>query len=642
MRRPLRRPALIVPTLSVVGTAMLFHLACCSAPRPAAESDAAGAPHTPARTASAEVERNTVPPPSPPPPSPPAEVREQKGKDERAANMARRARSAGVRLAAPGTSDAAKMQKLGYVSSVAGVAGGTVVELDAPEFDTERYAFVEGSRFRRVADDPLSTFSVDVDTASYANVRRFLQDGQLPPAGAVRVEELINAFRYAYPRPAGPDPFAVSVEAAACPWNRAHRLVRVALAGREVEAAARPAANVVFLVDVSGSMMSEDRLPLVQQALKLFAGALDARDRVAIAVYAGAAGLVLPSTSGSDRAAIEEALGRLQAGGSTNGAGGIRLAYETARAQFIKGGINRVVLATDGDFNVGTTSEDELVRLVEGEARSGIFLTVLGVGRGNLNDALLDAITRRGNGQYAYLDSLQEARRVLVEQAGGTLVTIAKDVKLQVEFNPAAVNGYRLIGYETRVLRHEEFSDDRRDAGDIGSGHTVTAFYEVVPAGVALDAAAAGPGVDPLKYQERPAAATSAATSGATRASATHASATSAATRASATPAERRAPEMLTVKVRYKQPDGDVSRLLEVPYTDGGAAAASRDFDFAAGVAAFALALRGEEAGVTIAPATIRALVSAGLDGPEPERRRELSQLVERWDALRGPAITSR
>jgi Ca-activated chloride channel family protein len=580
----------------VVLAAAALNLACSCASRPV--------PKTPEQQATAVLEQ--PPPPLPPPPLPPPapEPREDGRRQGADAKRERREADALHPLSAA-------QKSVNANSAITGVAVGAGVGYvkDAVDFDTERYAFVEGSRFRRVADDPLSTFSIDVDTASYANVRRFLQDGQLPPPGAVRVEELINAFSYAYPRPSGSDPFAVSVEAAACPWDGSHRLVRVALAGREIEAAARPSANVVFLVDVSGSMMEQDKLPLVQQALKMFATSLDGRDSVAIAVYAGAAGLVLPPTSGSDRAAIEDAIGRLQAGGSTNGAAGIRLAYETARARFIKGGINRVVLATDGDFNVGTTSEDELVRLVEGEAKAGIYLTVLGVGRGNLNDAMLDAITRRGNGQYAYLDSVREAQRVLVEQAGGTLVAIAKDVKIQVEFNPATVNGYRLIGYETRILRHEEFNDDRRDAGDIGSGHTVTAFYEVVPAGVPLDAAAAGPGVDPLKYQAGPSAA-------------------------------RASSELLTVKVRYKQPDGDVSSLIEVPFADRGAAAGSPDFSFAAGVAAFGLALRAEESGATIDAGTIRALVSAGVEGPEPERRRELAQLVERWQSLRATAMT--
>ena len=434
-------------------------------------------------------------------------------------------------------------------------------EWNRRDFDTEAYDYTRESSFLAVADKPLSTFSIDVDTASYANVRRFLDGGSLPPTDAVRVEEMINYFSYDYAPPADDTPFATHVEVAGCPWAQEHRLVRVGLKGRQLPVEERPATNLVFLLDVSGSMNDSRKLPLVKDALGMLANQLGENDRVAIVVYAGASGLVLPSTHGGDRQAIRDALRRLKAGGSTNGAAGIELAYETARANFIEGGVNRVVLATDGDFNIGVTDQGELVRLIQDQARSGVFLTVLGFGMGNYKDSTLEKLADEGNGNYAYIDGRAEARKVLVDQVQGTLVTIAKDVKIQVEFNPAQVAHYRLIGYENRLLRDRDFNDDTKDAGDIGAGHTVTALYEVVPRGVEL----AGPDVDPLRYQQ-PAEPSAAAGEG----------------------------ELLTLKLRYKQPDGDTSQLLAFPVRDGGRdyAQASADFKFAASVAAFGMLLR--------------------------------------------------
>jgi len=396
-------------------------------------------------------------------------------------------------------------------------------------FNTETYAHTDENPFRHVASDPLSTFSIDVDTASYANVRRFLSTGTLPPAGAVRIEELINYFRFSYPRPANNQPFSVTTELGACPWNPKHLVALIGLQGREIPAHDLPRRNLVFLIDVSGSMATPDKLPLVRSALRMLVESLTARDRVAIVVYAGRSGLVLPSTGGDEKAVIDRAIAELEAGGSTNGGEGIALAYRIAREQFVRGGVNRVVLATDGDFNVGLTSHDALVRLIEAERASGVFLSVLGVGTGNLKDSTMELLANKGNGNYSYLDSLYEARKVLLEEAGGTLVTIAKDVKIQVEFNPRTVAGYRLIGYENRVLQAQDFNDDKKDAGEIGAGHSMTALYEIVPAGVGLDS----PSVDPLKYQ-----------------------------RIEAAPHGAASDELLTVKLRYKEPDGDVSRLL--------------------------------------------------------------------------------
>ncbi len=470
-----------------------------------------------------------------------------------------------------------------------------------PPTSMDAYARVDPSGYRRVADAPLSTFSVDVDTASYSNARRFLMEGELPPPDAVRVEEWVNYFPYAYPGPQGGDAFGVSTALTACPWNSAHQLLRIGVRGRAVPTDAPPARNLVFLVDVSGSMMSSDRLPLVRTALRMLTDQLTARDRIALVVYAGRSGLVLPPTPGDQKARIHEALQGLEAGGSTNGAGGIQLAYGTARAGFITGGVNRVVLATDGDFNVGMTSLDDLTRLIEDERQKGVFLSVLGVGRGNLKDATLEQLADRGNGNYAYVDSLQEARRVLVEQVGATLVTIAKDVKLQVEFNPRHVGAYRLVGYENRALQTEDFIDDARDAGEIGAGRTVTALYEIVPP-AAMGSLA---GVASMRYRQ-PAAARSGHDD-----------------------------EIATVSVRHKLPDGDRS-VLGTHAVSRAAITADVDTAFASAVAEVALALRRDPlaSGATLAGAARRAEASIGAD--PGGWRAEFVRLAHLAQALQG------
>lgn len=432
--------------------------------------------------------------------------------------------------------------------------------------NTETYDRVYDNRFLAAKQNRLSTFSIDVDTASYANVRRFLTHNQKPPAGAVRIEELVNYFSYKYDAPKGKVPFSVHVEVAQAPWKNKHRLVRIGLKGKVVDNAKRPASNLVFLLDVSGSMRYGNKLPLLKKAINLLVQNLDERDTVSIVVYAGGAGMVLPPTSGQDKSTILTALNRLNAGGSTNGGAGIKLAYKLAVSRFIKGGINRVILATDGDFNVGTTNRSELLRLIEKKAKSGVYLTILGLGMGNYKDATLEKLSNKGNGNYAYIDSMKEAKKVFVDGMAGTLMTIAKDVKIQVEFNPSQVRAYRLIGYENRMLKKEDFNDDKKDSGDMGAGHTVTALYEVVPVGVKSDVITGK--VDPLRYGKGTQTARGSKTS-----------------------------EMLYVKLRYKQPDGNKSKLLTLSVKDKGRSfkSASVDFRFAAAVAAFGMLLRGSK-----------------------------------------------
>jgi Ca-activated chloride channel family protein len=468
-------------------------------------------------------------------------------------------------------------------------------------FNTEAYDHIEENRFRRVDADPLSTFSIDVDTASYANVRRFLSDGELPPAGAVRTEELINYFRFAYPQPSGRDPFSITTELAACPWNSTHRLALIGLQGRALEGRDSAPRNLVFLLDVSGSMMPADKLPLVRTAMGLLTDVLTERDRVAIVVYAGASGLVLPSTSGDRKERIHQALGQLEAGGSTNGAEGIQLAYEVARRHFIRGGVNRVILATDGDFNVGVTSQSDLVQLIEHERKSGIFLSVLGVGTGNLKDSTMEKLADTGNGNYSYLDSVHEARKVLVREAGGTLETIAKDVKIQVEFNPREVAAYRLIGYENRLLKHEDFNDDKKDAGEIGAGHSVTALYEIVPAGEKVD----GADVDPLKYQRE---------KGESRAAGSG--------------------ELLTVNVRYKAPDGDTSQLLSRVVLNR-PSQMTANLGFASAVAEFGMLLRESPSLGNASFESVRARATKFRGEDQEGYRAQFVQLVDRAASLR-------
>jgi Ca-activated chloride channel homolog len=453
----------------------------------------------------------------------------------------------------------------------------------APDMNTESYDRRVDNPFLAALGNPISTFSVDVDTASYANVRRFLDEGQLPPPDAVRIEEMVNYFRYRQPEPEAAHPVGLTADVGPCPWRPEHRLVRIGVKARTLPPQETPPRSLTFLIDVSGSMEDPRKLPLLKRALALLVEGLGARDQVAIVVYAGAEGLALPPTSGADKARILEVLDRLGAGGSTNGGAGIELAYRVATASFVRGGVNRVILATDGDFNVGVSSRGDLVRLVEARREGGVFLTVLGFGMGNLKDSTLEELADKGNGNYAYIDSFPEARKVLVEEVAGTLVTVAKDVKVQVELNPAEVSAYRLVGYENRLLRREQFDDDREDAGDMGSGQTVTALYEIVPAR-SLRAAAAAPA--PLRYLQAPSLAGPAASG-----------------------------ELLTVKVRYKTRDGRQSRLLSSAVRDEGRTlpAMSSDFRFAAAVAALGMWLRDTPDRGTAAPGLARDLaVSAG------------------------------
>ncbi len=539
---------------------------------------------------------------------------------------------------------------------------GTRTTLAEREHNTEAYDRIVDNAFLSAEQNPLSTFSIDVDTASYSNLRRFLTQGQLPPKDAVRIEEMVNYFPYRYDGPKdGDKPFAASVEVAGCPWAPSHRVVRVAIKGKEIAPKDRPASNLVFLIDVSGSMNEPNKLPLVKESLRKLVNKLDARDRVAMVVYAGNSGLVLESTvvggfsdkdandlwhkkyepmfkvpegDGSvnyktipeDRARamyveevtqlkqqnggrqkILDAIDRLEAGGSTNGGAGIELAYLTAQSGFIKDGINRVILATDGDFNVGVTDQGSLTRLIEEKAKGGTFLSVLGFGMGNTKDSTMEKLADKGNGNYAYIDTAKEAQKVLVEQMSVTLVTIAKDVKIQVEFNPAKVGSYRLIGYENRILAKEDFNDDKKDAGEIGAGHTVTALYEVTP----LSELTARPAVDPLKYQAKPEEARKLASN-----------------------------ELLTLKIRYKAPDAPLeqgtSKLLEFPIVDEGKGyeKASEDFKFAAAVASFGMILRGSEyKGTSNYDAAIEmAMEGKGLDANG--YRAELIELIKKAKAI--------
>ncbi|MGM0597113.1 MAG: vWA domain-containing protein [Myxococcota bacterium] len=430
-------------------------------------------------------------------------------------------------------------------------------------FNTEKYDRIYENPFKLVSDSPLSTFSIDVDTASYSNIRRYLKNKRKPPKGSVRLEELINYFDYKYNSPSANSktPFAVNAEQATCPWKNGHKLLRIGIKGKTLQKDKLPDSNLVFLLDVSGSMKYGKKLPLFKKAFTLLLNKLNKNDRVAIVVYAGASGLVLDSTTCDKKDKILQALNSLKPGGSTDGASGIKLAYKIALKNYIKDGNNRVLLATDGDFNVGVTNRSELVRMITEKAKSNIFLTVLGFGMGNYNDALLEKIANKGNGNYAYIDSYNEARKVLSQQLSGTLHTIAKDVKIQVEFNPAKVKAYRLLGYENRIMAARDFNDDKKDAGEIGAGHMVTAIYQLVPAGTKIKV----PGVDKLKYQ------TDRKLTGKSQGN-----------------------EIMTLKMRYKKPKGKKSKLIKFPVLDRTVkfSQASEDTRFAASVAAFGMLLR--------------------------------------------------
>ena len=472
-----------------------------------------------------------------------------------------------------------------------------------PDFNTEGYSTIHENGYKDVLNQPLSTFSIDVDRASYSNVRRFINMGQLPPVDAVRIEEMINYFSFHYSEPKGEHPFTVYTELSVCPWNSKHQLLHVGLKGKSMDKSELPPSNLVFLIDVSGSMSDANKLPLLKSAFQMLVKELRPEDRVAIVVYAGAAGLVLESTSGSEKEKILEAIERLEAGGTTAGGAGLLLAYKTAEENFVEGGNNRIILATDGDFNTGVSSNAEMERIIEKEREKGVFITVLGFGMGNYKDDKMEIIADKGNGNYAYIDNIQEARKTMVSEFAGTLFTIAKDVKFQLEFNPARVKAYRLIGYENRLLNDEDFNDDKKDAGEMGAGHTVTALYELIPAGSDEDAG----NIDPLRYQ----------------------------TNSTPVKPDPNA-ELLTVKLRYKQPDGLTSSLYENPVKGQilDFSKTSEEFRFSAAVAEFGMILRDSEfkAEASIDQVVQIALGARGTD--EEGYRAEFIKLVKTADAL--------
>ena len=471
---------------------------------------------------------------------------------------------------------------------------------------SEEYGQFVENKFRLAKDQPLSTFSVDVDAASYSNMRRFINRGELPHNDAIRIEELINYFSYNYPEPSGGDPVRITTEVGNSPWDNQNRLVRIGLKAKSIASDNLPASNFVFLIDVSGSMEGPTRLELVKSSLKLLVNNLREKDRVAIVVYAGAAGEVLPSTSGADKQKIKESLDNLSAGGSTAGGAGIKLAYKIAKQNFIKEGNNRIILCTDGDFNVGISSNDGLLKLIENERKTGVFLSILGYGMGNYKDSKMQTLAQAGNGNHAYIDNLQEANKVLVSEFGSTMYAVAKDVKLQIEFNPSKVQVYRLVGYETRLLNKEDFNNDAIDAGEMGAGHTVTAFYEVVPVGVKSNILGS---VDPLKYQKEDAAPDQKAVG--------HT-------------------DLLTVKLRYKQPDSDTSKKIEVSLIDNERNEVSDDFRFASAVAMFGQVLKGSQYKGNGSFDKAIALAKSGYGNDAQGYRREFVRLMEATKGLSG------
>lgn len=523
------------------------------------------------------------PPPPPPPAQPPASAAGRGGSGV----------VGGITSASPSPQ---QVLREGYVY------GRPVDDRDAWQIPQtgETYAAFEPNRFQRTLDRPLSTFGADVDTASYSNTRRFLSQGQLPPADAIRVEEFVNYFRFGYATPRDGRPVALTTEIADCPWAPTHKLVLIGARTSQPIARDVPGRNIVLLIDVSGSMEPAERLPLIKTALGLFVDTLRAEDTIAIVTYAGTSGVALPPTSARERNTIQRAIGNLRAGGSTNGASGLITAYRTAREAFIPGGINRLILATDGDFNVGITSQQDLLHLIERERDSGVFLSVFGVGSGNLKDRTMEMLADHGNGHYAYLDSLQEARRVLLREADATLETVAKDVKFQVEFNPAVVSAWKQIGYEDRKLAARDFNNDRKDAGEMGAGHTVTVLYEVIPVGV-VDADEDRPIVDPLKYQPVTGTLPKPVATGAANG------------------------EWLTVKVRYKAPDSDTSQLMSVPVKPG---ARVQFTPLAAAVAEFALILRDAPRDASRWDALTRRLTTVDVPASLSAEVAELKELV--------------
>ena len=492
--------------------------------------------------------------------------------------------------------------------TTAAISTGGYYDQSYVQHNTENYSTIHENGFKDVMHNPLSTFSIDVDRASYSNVRRFLNMGQLPPLDAVRIEEMVNYFNYDYPEPEGKHPFSVYTELSECPWNDDHQLLHIGLKGRSIDKAKLPPSNLVFLLDVSGSMSAPNKLPLLKQAFHMLVSELRPQDRVAIVVYAGAAGLVLESTEGTEKSEILAALDRLQAGGSTAGGAGLKLAYKVAGENFIEGGNNRIILATDGDFNVGPSSNSEMERLVEEKRNQGVFMTVLGFGMGNYKDDRMEIIADKGNGNYSYIDNIQEARKVFITEFGGTLFTIAKDVKFQLEFNPARVKGYRLVGYENRLLNDEDFNDDQKDAGEMGAGHTVTALYEIIPAGSEESLK----GIDPLKYQSD--------------------RSTSAMEEVRPDPGA----ELLTVKLRYKQPDGSVSTKVEIPVKGRHIEIeeTSDNFRFSASVAYFGMILRKSDYVVDGSLSEVISLAKSARGEDVEGYRSEFLSLVRLADSL--------
>jgi len=463
-------------------------------------------------------------------------------------------------------------------------------------WNTESYAHISENDFKNVNANPLSTFSIDVDAASYSNMRRFVNNGQIPPADAVRVEEMLNYFSYDYPQPKKEHPFSITTEMSDCPWNTNNKLIHIGLQGKKMDMEELPASNIVFLLDVSGSMSSPNKLPLLKKSFGLLVKNLRDIDRVAIVVYAGAAGVVLESTPGNQKEKILNALNRLNAGGSTAGGAGIKLAYKIAQQHFVKEGNNRVVLATDGDFNIGASSDGEMTRLIEQKRESAVFLTCLGFGMGNYKDSKMESLADKGNGNYAYIDNIMEAKKVLVTEMGGTMFTIAKDVKLQLEFNPNKIISYKLIGYENRLLNEEDFNDDTKDAGELGAGHTVTALYEVVLKGTA-------PSVDPLRYQENKQVKTN----------------------------NTFTDELLTVKFRYKKPDGVKSKLIVQHLKDNSVELnnASDNFKWSSAVAEFGMLLRDSKHKSQANYAQVLSLAKGSKGNDSNGYRAEFIRLVE-------------
>ncbi|MDI3319585.1 vWA domain-containing protein [Pinibacter soli] len=490
-------------------------------------------------------------------------------------------------------------------SKLVRIRGNSTNKSKDEDYNREGYDNIKENTFQKVTDHPLSTFSIDVDAASYSNVRRLINEGTLPTPGAVRVEEMINYFSYNYSQPKDGRPFSVTTESTQCPWNKEHQLVMIGLQGKKIDYDKLPPSNLVFLIDVSGSMESADKLPLVKSSLQLLSEQLRPQDKIAIVVYAGNAGLVLPSTN--DKQKIKEAINALEAGGSTAGGAGIELAYKTAQQNFMKEGNNRVILCTDGDFNVGASSDDALENLIEQKRSTGVYLTVLGFGTGNYQDSKMQKLADKGNGNHAYIDNISEAKKILISEFGGTLFTIAKDVKLQVEFNPEKVKGYRLIGYENRVLAKEDFNNDKKDAGDMGSNHTVTALYEIIPSGVGDDEELGT--VDPLRYQKQK-------------------------TKKSSTSFSN---ELMFVKLRYKKPDEDNSKLFEVP-VNANSQPASSNIRFASAVAAFGMILRNSEFKGTSNYKLVRSLAQGSIDDKSDMYKKEFLELVKKAETLKSTA----